>query len=158
MRLTLAVALLCAVLPSAATAQIVPSATYVNNLPQTCDDGTPRTRCTLATPVVGPDGIPVGSAARNGAATIATGQIAVTTSATQIVPARTGNAQGVGARKRLILSATSAVVWYVGAAGITSATGLYVAAAAGSSVTLQTTGAVFAVGASAVTISYVEEY
>lgn len=86
-----------------------------------------------------------------GGPTIATGQVAVTTAATQIVPARAG-------RGRVVLSSTSAVVFYVGAAGVTASNGLYVAAAAGASVTLHTSAAVFAIGAANVTISYLEDY
>jgi len=86
-----------------------------------------------------------------GGESMATGQVAVTTSATLVVAARTG-------RQKVTLSSTTAVVFYVGNIGVTSATGLYVAAAAGASITLDTAAAVYAVGASAVTISYIEFY
>jgi len=82
-------------------------------------------------------------------ANLATGQIAVTTSATQIVPTRAG-------RKSLILTPTSATVFYVGPTGVTTATGIYVAA--GASITLATEAAVFAVGSAALTVSYAETF
>jgi hypothetical protein len=84
-----------------------------------------------------------------GGATIATGHVAVTTSATLVAAARAG-------REKITLSPTSSVVYYVGATGVTSATGLYVAA--GEAITLDTAAAVYAVGESAVTISFVELY
>lgn len=84
-----------------------------------------------------------------GGSNIATGQVAVTTAATLVVAARTG-------RQKVTLSPTSSTVYYVGATGVTTASGVYVAA--GSSVTLDTAAAVYAVGAAAVTISYIEFY
>ena len=93
--------------------------------------------------VLNPDGT-------GGARTLAaTGQVAVTTSATLVAAAR-------ATRQRIIISPTSSVVFYVGNAGVTSGTGVYVAA--GASITLDTTSAVYAVGASNVTLSYVELY
>lgn len=84
-----------------------------------------------------------------GGSNMATGQVAVTTSATLVAAARAG-------RQMITLSPTTAVVYYVGNTGVTSSTGLYVAA--GASITLETAAAVYAVGASAVTISYIEFY
>jgi hypothetical protein len=78
---------------------------------------------------------------------ISTGQVAVGTTATQVVPARAG-------RQKVTITPTTSTVFYVGAAGITTGTGMYVAA--GGAVTLDTAAAVFAVGASAFTASYVE--
>ena len=86
-----------------------------------------------------------------GFANIATGQVAVTTSATQVVPARAG-------RGSVTITSTSAVVFYVGVTGVTVANGAYVAAAAGASITLNTSAAVFAIGASALTVSFIEVY
>jgi hypothetical protein len=86
-----------------------------------------------------------------GAPSIATGQVAVGTTATPIVPARAG-------RLSVTITATSAVVFYVGASGVTAANGHYVAAAAGASVRVDTAGSVFAVGASALTVSYLETF
>ena len=86
-----------------------------------------------------------------GAPSIATGQIPVGTTATQVVAARSG-------RMSVTITATSAVVFYVGASGVTAANGHYVAAAAGASVRVDTAGPVFAVGASALTVSYLETF
>ena len=80
---------------------------------------------------------------------VATGQQALATSATQIVPARAG-------RKSLVIIPTSATLFYVGGSSVTSANGLYVAA--GASVTLSTEGPVFGVAPSAVTVSFLETY
>ena len=91
------------------------------------------------------------SARAVGGPTLVTGQVPVTTSATPVVPARAG-------RMSVTLSSTSAVVFYVGPSGVTTANGLYVSGVAGASVTLQTQAAVFAVGAGAVTISYAENF
>lgn len=82
-------------------------------------------------------------------ATIVTGQVAITTSSTLVAAAR-------AARRQIVLTPTSSVVYYVGASGVTSSTGLYVAA--GASITIDTTAAVYAVGASNVTISFVETF
>lgn len=84
-----------------------------------------------------------------GGGTLATGQVAVTTTSTLVAAARAG-------RQQITLSPTSSVVYYVGATGVTTATGVYVAA--GASITLETAAAVYAVGASNVTISFVELY
>jgi len=80
---------------------------------------------------------------------VAYGQVAVTTSATLVAAARP-------ARKSITLTPTAATVYYVGNTGVTTANGLYVAA--GGSVTLATTAAIYAVGASAVTITYAETF
>lgn len=84
-----------------------------------------------------------------GSAAIATSRTAVTTSATKLVNARAG-------RIKLIVTPTSAVVFYIGVAGVSVSTGLYVAA--GSAVTLDTQAEVWAVGAAAVTLSVIEFY
>lgn len=84
-----------------------------------------------------------------GGNSIATGQVAVGTSATQIAPARAG-------RQKITLSPTSATVYYVGPAGVTATSGVYVAA--GGTITLDTTAAIFAVGAAALTVSFIEYY
>lgn len=86
-----------------------------------------------------------------GPASIATGQQAVTTSATLVVPARAG-------RQAVTLSSATAVAYWIGPAGVTNATGFSVPAVAGSGITIPTQGAVFAVGASAVTITYLETF
>lgn len=105
-----------------------------------------QTQVDFTVSMVNPDGSPA-----SGSGVIATGQVAVTTSATLVAAARAG-------RKSITISSTSAVVFYVGAAGVTTGTGLYVAGAAGATVTLDTSAAVYAIGASAVTLSYLENY
>ncbi|WP_420140148.1 hypothetical protein [Sphingomonas sp.] len=96
--------------------------------------------------------LPIGAAGLSGpGSTIATNQVAVTTSATQVVPARAG-------RQSITISSTSAVVFYLGGSGVTTSNGLYVAGSAGASITLATSAAVYAIGASAVTLSYIENY
>lgn len=84
-----------------------------------------------------------------GADNLVTGQAAVGTSASLVAGARPG-------RKSITLTPTTSTVFYVGGPGVTSANGLYVAA--GGAVTIQTTAAVYAVGASALTVSYIENY
>lgn len=84
-----------------------------------------------------------------GAGSIAAGQVAVTTSATQVVAARAGRAS-------VTLSSATAVAFWVGPTGVTSANGFSVPATAGTPITILTSAAVFAVGASAVTITYLE--
>jgi len=86
-----------------------------------------------------------------GSPSIATGQIAVGTSSTLVVPARTG-------RLAVTITATSAVVFYVGVNGVTVANGAYAGGAAGASITIPTQAAVYAIGASALTVSYLETF
>lgn len=86
-----------------------------------------------------------------GSTNIFTNQVAVTTTATLVCAARSG-------RVKVTISSTSAVVFYVGPSGVTAANGFYVAAAAGAAVTIDTAAAVYAVGAAAVTLTYVETY
>lgn len=86
-----------------------------------------------------------------GSPSMATGQVAVGTSATQVVPARAG-------RVAVTITATSAVVFYVGASGVTVANGAYAGGATGASITIPTQAAVFAIGASALTVSYLETF
>ena len=80
---------------------------------------------------------------------ILSGQVAVGTSSTLVVAAR-------AARKSVTLTPTSSVVYYVGPTGVSTTTGVYVAA--GASITISTTAAVYAVGAAGFTLSYVETY
>lgn len=85
--------------------------------------------------------------AGQGTSFIATGQKAVTTVASKIVDARPG-------RTKVTVTPTSAVVFYVGPAGLTAANGLYVAA--GSTITLDTSAEVWAIGVAAVTLTTIE--
>lgn len=90
-----------------------------------------------------------GSITGRGGSTITTGQVSVATSATLIAAARTS-------RQKITLSPTSSVVYYVGAAAVTTTTGMYVPA--GASITLDTAAAVYAVGTATVTITFAEFY
>lgn len=108
---------------------------------------------TAGNPVVSPTTNADGSRSVRevGAPSFATNQVAVGTSSTLVVAARAG-------RRSVTLTSTSAVVFYVGNSGVTASTGQYVAAAAGASITVATTATVYAVGASAVTLSYLETF
>lgn len=86
-----------------------------------------------------------------GSGSFATGQVSVTTSATSVVPARPG-------RQAVTITSTSAVAFYVGNASVTTSNGHFVVAAAGAGVTIPTAAAVFAVGASSLTVSYLETF
>jgi len=95
--------------------------------------------------------LPVGASSLGGAS-MATGQVAVPatpTDAVQVVAARAG-------RSSVTLTPLTSVAYTVGNSGVTVATGMFVPA--GQSVTLETAAAVYAVGASAVTLSYLENY
>jgi len=80
---------------------------------------------------------------------LVTGQVAVGTTSTLVVAARAG-------RKTVTLTPTSSTVYYIGNTGVTTANGMYVAA--GGTVTLTTTAAIYAVGAAALTISFGETF
>jgi len=87
-----------------------------------------------------------------GTPSFAVGQIAVGTSGTLVVAARTG-------RQAVTLTSLTAVAYSVGnTVGVTTASGFPIQAVAGAGVTIQTSAAVYAVGASAVTIGYVETF
>lgn len=82
-----------------------------------------------------------------GTVAMATGQVAVGTSAVLVVPARAG-------RRVVVLIPTSNTIYYVGNAGVTSSTGAILGA--GAVVTMPTTSAIYAVAAGNMTISYME--
>lgn len=85
-----------------------------------------------------------------GGAAIATGQVSVGTSPTLIVAARPG-------RQEVTVTPTASTVFYVGATGVTTTTGLYVPA--GQSVTIKTGAAVYGVVASGtLLVSEIELY
>lgn len=87
-----------------------------------------------------------------GTGTIATGQVSVTNAATLIAAARSG-------RGRITITTTAATVLYVGKSDVSTITGLYIEAAAGASLTLDTSAAVYGIVASGtLTVSYLEEY
>lgn len=87
-----------------------------------------------------------------GTPNFATNQIAVGTSGTLVVAARAG-------RKSVTLISTTAVAYYVGSTvGVTAANGFPVQPVAGAGLTIFSAAAVYAVGASALTVGYLENY
>ncbi len=104
--------------------------------------------------VVSVQGVPNGSTVNTlarGGANIATGQIVVGTTATQIVAART-------LRQKVGVTVTTAVQCAFGNAGVTLATGWPLAAVAYASDNWDTAGALFGVCASSATVGYREQY
>lgn len=92
-----------------------------------------------------------------GAANFAVGQISCTSTATQIVAARTG-APGTG-RVALTIENTGTTPVYVGGSGVTTATGMLLPGITGASITLNLQPAFYCITAStSQTISYVETY
>lgn len=86
-----------------------------------------------------------------GTATLASGQVSVGTTATQIVAAQSG-------RGRLTVTVDAAVKCYIGPSGVTTATGYPLQATAGASHTMNTSAAVFMVCATAATtVGYIVE-
>lgn len=116
-------------------------------VPVTLADGTTAYAALIVN--VQPDG--TNAAIGGPGSTLANNQVAVTTAATLVVAARAG-------RQSVTITSTSAVVFYVGTSAVTTANGLYVAGAAGASITINTAAAVYAVGAANVTLSYLESY
>lgn len=86
-----------------------------------------------------------------GSGTIATTQVAVTTTAAQIVAARAGR----GSVKIQNLGTTDI---YLGNTGVTTTTGDLLVGTKGASVTIPTTAAIFAIGAAAGSVSVLEVY
>lgn len=87
-----------------------------------------------------------------GGASIASGQVSVGTSATQIVAAR-------AMRKEVVIVNTSTTIVYLGASGVTTGTGLYLAGVAGQLIKLRTAAAVYGIVATGTeTVSFMEEY
>lgn len=86
-----------------------------------------------------------------GSASFATGQVAVTTSATQIVPARSG-------RLAVTIILNGAADVFLGVAGVTTATGVLLLGVKGSSITIPTQAAVFGISASTQPVSFVETF
>lgn len=86
-----------------------------------------------------------------GSESIATSQVSVGTSATQIVPAR-------GGRLAVTITMVGAGDVFVGATGVTVANGSLLLGTKGSSVTIPTQGAVFGIGAVAQTVSVLETF
>lgn len=86
-----------------------------------------------------------------GAASLATSQVTVGTSATQIVAARSG-------RMAVTITMVGAGDVFVGAAGVTVANGALLLGTKGSSITIPTQGAVFGIGAVAQAVSILETF
>lgn len=85
---------------------------------------------------------------------IATGQVAMTAAAVQIVPPRAD-------RKRVTLvmgGATPAVTAIGNSSGVTANNGVQIAGVAGQTLVLETTSVIFGIGAATATISYIEEF
>lgn len=105
-----------------------------------------------AVTLVGPTGTPGGT----GSASLNTGQVADSLSpaaAIQIVAARAGRASVT------LTNITGTQPVYYGNTGVTTGTGVFVAGAAGASITLYTSAAIFATSPTAAqTISFVESF
>lgn len=86
-----------------------------------------------------------------GSASFATGQVAIGTTATQIVPARTG-------RVAVTVILNGAADVFLGVAGVTTANGVLLLGVKGSSVTIPTQAAVFGVSGSTQPVSFVETF
>lgn len=85
-------------------------------------------------------------------ANIATGQISVANSATQIVAARAG-------RKEVTIANHGTTAVYIGGSAVTSATGLFLAGVQGQGITITGAAAVYAITASgSQTVSFLEVY
>lgn len=86
------------------------------------------------------------------AQTLATAQVSVTTSATQIAASRAG-------RRSITIINEGTTVVRLGVSGVTTGTGAYLAGVAGASVTLETEAAVYGiVGSGTQTVSCIENY
>lgn len=110
--------------------------------PTTLEDVVPPSAGTPSSP----------SATRDyGSAAIATSQVSVGTSATQIVPARSG-------RLAVTITMVGSGDVFVGASGVTVANGSLLLGSKGSSITIPTQAAVFGIGAVAQTVSVLETY
>lgn len=86
-----------------------------------------------------------------GSATIATSQVTVGTSSTQIVAARSG-------RMAVTITNNGTGAFYVGVTGLTTANGYFVPGVAGASVTIPTQAAVFGIAAVAQAVSVLETF
>ena len=88
-----------------------------------------------------------------GGTTIATGQVTVTDSATQIAAARSG-------RRGLVIVNHGTTDVYVGLSGVTTATGVLLKGTAGASISIPTSAAVYGIVAAAGSqgVSYLEVY
>lgn len=90
-----------------------------------------------------------------GAAALTINQVAITSTATLIVAARTG-APGTGRVTALIYNSGGATVWLGSSSGVTSANGMPLLA--GASISWDTTSAIYGIAASSGTVAYSETF
>lgn len=142
----------------------VPAVAQVSaTLPVTC---APGGTCVRATPVTNPDGSAIGAGTSGplpagtntiggvvprGTGTLATGQVSVSTTSTQVVAARAN-------RATVTMSVGAANACAFGNTGVTTTTGFPLQPVAGATLSLDTSAAVFAVCSAATTISFVEQF
>jgi hypothetical protein len=93
----------------------------------------------------------IGGFVQRGGGTIATGQVSVGTTSTQIAAARTG-------RQRITMNVGAANACAFGNTGVTTTTGFALQPVAGASVTLDTAAAIFAACSATTTVSFIEQY
>jgi len=117
-------------------------ATATNPIPAAVNGANGTGIATAANP------FPVRSA---GSATIATSQVTVGTTSTQIVAARTG-------RMSVTITNNGTNAFYVGITGLTTANGYLVPGVLGASVTIPTQAAVFGIAAVAQSVSVLETF
>lgn len=129
--------------PAAAQETIFAPAGSVPKQATTFDDGTGK-----AATVSAAAPLPVGD---RGTGSVATGQVAVGTTATLVAPARPG-------RRRVMVSVGAANACAFGNAGVTATTGFALAAAAGASVTLDFAGALYGACSASTTVSFIEQF
>jgi hypothetical protein len=133
-------------------------------LPVTC---APGGTCVRATPVTNPDGSAIGAGGTSGplpagtntiggvvprgSATLATGQVSVGTTFTQVVAARAN-------RATVTMSVGAANACAFGNTGVTATTGFPLQPVAGATLSLDTSAAIFAVCSATTTVSFVEQF
>lgn len=86
-----------------------------------------------------------------GGASLATGQVSVTTSSTLVAAARTG-------RSKVTMSVGAANTCAFGNTGVTTTTGFPLAPTVGASLTLDTAAAIYAACSATTTVSFIEQY
>lgn len=125
--------------------------------PDNTDATMPSVTADGSTKTVGANGTSAASASNPaptrdyGSASFATSQVAVGTSSTQIVAARSG-------RLAVTITMLGAGDLYLGVSGVTVANGTLLLGTKGSSVTLPTQAAVFGVGAAGQSVSVLETF
>lgn len=133
-----------------------PTRTVIVN-PNNVDVTQPTAAADGSTRLAGADGTSVATASNPaptrdyGSASIATSQVAVGTTATQIVAARAG-------RLAVTVTMLGAGDLFLGTASVTTANGTLLLGTKGSSVTLPTQAAVFGIGAAGQSVSVLETF